>query len=288
MTLIALAQEKLKDIKLNHSKGTYKFYKSHLEHFLTWCKENHYHTTDEFNDDALIDYVNFQKQTASASTINKRIGILKRTYQFSKISFPFLENMKKFKERYRTYSAIDFETYSKIRNYVFSYPVLNKNHLMHKALLALLVDSGARIDELLNIRIDNINLNNYEIVLTKTKMNIDRTIYFTEKTAEILSELIKHNTHSHFLLYNFDKNRVAIYEDARYLMKKLKNTFNIKKLHTHMFRHTIATLMVEKGADLFSIMKILGHLNVKTTQRYTHVSNWHVKKNYKEIMGKLE
>jgi site-specific recombinase XerD len=62
----------------------------------------------------------------------------------------------------------------------------------------------------------------------------------------------------------------------------------MKKLHPHMFRHTTATTLVEAGADIASIMEILGHKNIQTTERYLHVSNKHVKKTYQDKMNKFD
>jgi site-specific recombinase XerD len=54
-----------------------------------------------------------------------------------------------------------------------------------------------------------------------------------------------------------------------------------------MFRHTVATYLIEAQMDLPSLMILLGHKNMETTKRYLHVSKKHVKKGYKDNMDKL-
>ncbi|PKK86523.1 MAG: hypothetical protein CVV63_04325, partial [Tenericutes bacterium HGW-Tenericutes-8] len=91
-----------------------------------------------------------------------------------------------------------------------------------------------------------------------------------------------------YLLHNSDKNRQATYDDIRYILKRVKKELGLKKLHPHMFRHTTATTLVEAGADIASVMSILGHKNIKTTERYLHVSHKHVKDTYQKKINKLD
>lgn len=288
MKLENLINNKLRDVKLNNSNGNYRFYLSHTSHFLTWCSNRNIELVSQVNEDTLVEYISDMKSTCSNSTINKRIGILKRVWIFNNLKFDYLLELKKLKERYITYSNIDDSTFKKIREYIISYPELKENDLMHKTLLALLVDTGARIDEILNIEKKNINLKEQTILLEKTKTGVDRVVYITKTYIKIIESMIKKNTYSSRLLYNFEKKRDCIYEDARYLMRKIKEQFNLNKLHTHMFRHTIATHLIENNVSVFSVMALLGHTNIKTTQRYTHLSNKHVKSAYSNVMDQLD
>jgi site-specific recombinase XerD len=63
-------------------------------------------------------------------------------------------------------------------------------------------------------------------------------------------------------------------------MGMLKEKLNIDKLHPHMFRHSMATIWLENGADLKSVMTILGHSNIETTNRYLHQNPKHITKLY--------
>lgn len=97
--------------------------------------------------------------------------------------------------------------------------------------------------------------------------------------------MIKHD--HKFLLHNIDKNRAADYDDIRYILRQAKKRLGIKKLHPHMFRHTVATFLVESRMDLPSLMNLLGHRNLETTRRYLHMSKKHVKSRYEKNMSKL-
>ncbi|MCR3906265.1 MAG: tyrosine-type recombinase/integrase, partial [Tenericutes bacterium] len=55
-----------------------------------------------------------------------------------------------------------------------------------------------------------------------------------------------------------------------------------KSLHAHMFRHSMASIWLQNGADIRSVMEVLGHKNLETTQRYLHVSKDHTKNMFKK------
>ncbi|BCR35549.1 tyrosine-type recombinase/integrase [Mariniplasma anaerobium] len=177
--------------------------------------------------------------------------------------------------------------YIRIRKYISDYPETTVNGIYHKCFLSLLADTGARISEIMYIEKANVNFNNCEILLTQTKTKEDRIVYFTETSKPILKKMIQVKNDSKYLLYNIDKNRVSNYDDIRYILKQVKRQLNIKKLHPHMFRHTVATYLIESQMDLPSLMILLGHKNMETTKRYLHVSKKHVKKGYSDNMNKL-
>lgn len=204
-----------------------------------------------------------------------------------KIDFPYLQQVSKLKERSKTFDAIEMQDYMRIRKYIREYPEVTTNGIFYKCFLALLADTGARIQEIMFIEKKNINFDDCEILLTHTKTKEDRIVYFTETSKAIIKKMIKIKTEHKYLLHNIDKNRPANYDDIRYILRQVKKKLNIKKLHAHMFRHTVATYMIETEMDLPTLMTILGHKNLETTKRYLHVSKKHVKKSYIKSMDKL-
>lgn len=279
MQLNNLINNKLNDVRLNLSKGTLNFYISHTNHFLNWCDRESIVTTSDLTDDKLLSYIEYNKETCTNATINKRIGILKRVYEFSQIDNPFLFSIGKLKENKKTFNMISDSDSKKIIKYCNT---LTEDKLMYKALIFLLFDTGARINEIMNIEIKNINFKENEILLTTTKTDNDRYVYFLNDTAEILKEIINKKITTKYLLFNILKNRQINYDDVRYFMRHLKSELDINMLHPHMFRHTFATKWLENGADLFSVMKVIGHTNIETTERYIHMSTKLTKKNYKK------
>ncbi|BCR36596.1 tyrosine-type recombinase/integrase [Mariniplasma anaerobium] len=72
------------------------------------------------------------------------------------------------------------------------------------------------------------------------------------------------------------------YFDVDNYMRKLRESLGMNKLHAHMFRHSLATLWLRSGADIVSVMEVMGHKNMETTQRYQHTEKRHIKNMYEK------
>ncbi len=289
MNIQKLVNDYLLEIKLRYANGTYRFYKSHLGHFVNYASKHGITHVDDITPDVIVDYITHMKETCENVTINKNIGCLKRMYRHMKIDFPYLQQVSKLKERSKTFDAIEMQDYMRIRKYIREYPEVTTNGIFYKCFLALLADTGARIQEIMFIEKKNVDLNTNEILLTHTKTKEDRTVYFTDKLSKsIIKKMMKIKSDHKYLLHNIDKNRSANYDDIRYILRQVKKKLNIKKLHAHMFRHTVATYLMETGISLINLMDILGHKNLETTKRYLHMSKKHIKQAYSEKMKSLD
>jgi len=284
MKIITAVENFLLHIKLHHSIGNWKYYRSHLMHFHTWCAQAKIQDLSKFDQAALVDYISSMRETCANITINHRIGCLKRLYRFLGIRFDELTSIEKFKERRKTFDMLSKNDLIKIREYIKKLPNKVSNNLYYKSMILILMDTGARINEILMIEEKNCNLVDREIMLTMTKTKEDRVVFISKVTAEVLEEMIrtKEKNNHRFLLHNFVRNRPGSYDDVIFIMKKLKNLFGLKKLHAHMFRHSMASIWLREGSDIRSVMDVLGHKNLETTERYLHESKEHAKAQYEK------
>lgn len=284
--LIKEIKEFLENINndFNLTNGTKTYYYKHSIIINRWLLENDIKSLSNLTYFNVANFISESSETLSAVTVNRRVGIFKMLVKDNKYIDPFEKEkilaISKLKEIKRNYNILRDKQLREIIYYVKSLPNKN-NNLMYKVLILLLIDTGARIKEILNIKKSNIDLKNQEILLETTKTDIDRYVYFHTDTKEYLKELISlKDNKSQFILFNIDKNRQINYDDVRYIMKKIKFDLNYNKLNSYMFRHTFGTRLVENGADLFSVKKIMGHEKITTTQIYIHTSNKHTKKVY--------
>lgn len=289
MKLNKLVLDYLQEVKIRHSNGTWRFYRSHLNHFVLYAQKCGITNVNDVDDTVISDYIFHMKETCENVTINKCIGCMKRMYRHMGISFPYLQSIDKLKERNKTFEMLDRDMFKTLRKYIRDLPTVMTNGVYHKCFLALLADTGARIQEIMFIEKKNVNLETKEILLTQTKTKEDRVVYLSDAVGlPAVKEMMKIKHDHKYLLHNSDKNRPASYDDIRYILRIVKQKLGLKKLHPHMFRHTTATTLVEAGADIASVMQILGHKNIKTTERYLHVSTKHVKKTYQDRINKLD
>lgn len=158
----------------------------------------------------------------------------------------------------------------------------DKMALRDQAILELMFASGLRASEVVNLKVSNINFSNRTMTVLG-KGHKERIVPFSKNSLDTLNQY----------LTLFRPNVIAkngIEEDLGYLFlnsrgEKLTNrglefimnqialkTGIMMRLHPHMLRHSFATDLLGKGADLRMIQELMGHASVRTTSIYTHVN----------------
>lgn len=158
-----------------------------------------------------------------------------------------------------------------------------------RTMIELLYSSGLRISELINLTVGNINLEKgYLIAFGKGRKErlvpIGRSaqnwlkVYLEHGRPEVLKE--KKSSALFITRLGQKMSRQAFWQ----LLKKYALRGGIKThLSPHTLRHSFATHLLERGADLRSVQTLLGHSNVATTQIYTHVNMTHLRHIYEKF-----
>ncbi|MEM1629895.1 MAG: tyrosine-type recombinase/integrase [Saccharolobus sp.] len=145
-----------------------------------------------------------------------------------------------------------------------------------KLIIRLLLDTGLRANELLSIKIKDIDIDNNMIRVRNTKNGEERVVFFTDNTKQILKKYIRGKNPDDKLFY--------ITYDALYRkLKRLGEKVGID-LRPHVLRHTFATLSLKRGMNLITLQKLLGHKDIKTTQIYTHLILEDLRNEYLKVM----
>lgn len=145
----------------------------------------------------------------------------------------------------------------------------------HKVILALLYSCSLRVSELINLKWTDIDRSRMIINIIQAKGKKDRQVGLNQKLIDLLTEYW-HEYHSIIYVLNGQGNHDQYSErSVGEVVKQLasKSGIDNKRIYTHLMRHTSATHMVEAGTDINLIQKLLGHSNVKTTNRYLHTSH---------------
>ena len=164
----------------------------------------------------------------------------------------------------------------------------------NKSLLELLYATGLRISELINLEFKNIDLNDC-IVRIMGKGSKERIVPINDMAIKYLKiyvkgfrhKLVKTEQNNYVYLNNHGKKmtRQGVFK----MIKKRTQEAGIKKdVSPHTLRHSIATHMLENGADLRIIQEFLGHESIGTTQIYTHLTNQKLKNDYMEYFPRTK
>jgi len=162
-------------------------------------------------------------------------------------------------------------------NYPYDYRFLKyRNH----AIFATFVLAGLRKKELLNLKLSDIDLENMTIFVRQGKGSKDRIVPVCYKLTEILKSYLVERKRLAKTCPEFfgSLNRKIGFTETglKRLVAKMQNVSKIK-FTVHKLRHTFATLMLEGGCDIYSLSKMLGHNDIKTTTIYLAASTEHLR-----------
>jgi len=144
----------------------------------------------------------------------------------------------------------------------------------NRLVLEILYDTGIRLSELIGIKLKDIDYSQQQLKVLG-KRNKERIIPFTES----LSNLIRHYVEKRNEEVGNNTDYLVVTEKGemaypkliyRIVQEHLKLVSSIKKKSPHVIRHSFATHLLNRGADLNAIKELLGHANLSATQIYTH------------------
>ncbi|MBI9008495.1 MAG: site-specific integrase [Tenericutes bacterium] len=269
--------------KMEKAIETVRYQESHARGWIKFFDTYNIIYTRELNEATLTKFRIFARKTCKPITENKRILYLKQVFKYHNIDNEALFSLKKIRETKLSYNIIHENDLKKIIDYTLSMDESNPYYLTRKIIILLLLDTGVRQSELLNIEIFNIDFNESSIYLTRTKTRLARTVFFTKLTKSLIMKYIDLGPQRKYLLWNYIGHQPFTYRNLEWVMKKIKVDLGLKMLNARMFRHTMATALAENGCDIYIIQKILGHTDISTTEIYLHMSLKKAKSDYSKF-----
>jgi len=150
--------------------------------------------------------------------------------------------------------------------------------LRDRAILELLYASGIRVSELVGINLEDANLGE-RLIRVRGKGKKERIVPFGRIAGERLTlylrvrpELVQDSIGEKALFLNYQGRRISARSVERIVDKYIRLTAVKRKISPHSLRHSFASHLLSRGADLRVIQELLGHESLATTQKYTHLN----------------
>ena len=170
----------------------------------------------------------------------------------------------------KTQKIVDYLTPEAIKILLKQPDISTRNGLRDLVVMSLLYDTGARVQELIDLKVNDIRLEKPCTVMLHGKGNKIRQVPIMDNTKKILKEYIKkYQKDSSQYLFESDTNRKftrngIFYIINKYTKKAIKESPAIpKKIFPHMLRHTKAMHLLQSGVNLIYIRDFLGHVDIR-------------------------
>ncbi len=150
----------------------------------------------------------------------------------------------------------------------------NTNNMKHRCIASLLYSAGLRRNELLNLKLEDIDSKRMLINIKQGKGNKDRNTVLNQSVLEDLRKYFRAYSPKVYLFEGKISGQKYSPSSVLQIIVRAAERAGIKERVTpHMLRHSFATHLLENGTDLRYIQLLLGHNSTKTTEIYTHVAS---------------
>ena len=261
-------------------------YKNDLDVYKEYLKSKHINNINNISSDNIKDFLK-ERNDEETTTIAHNLTVIKNFHKYllkeklvkSDVS-EFIERPKLKKSLPKALSPEDIDNLLDIKlDTPFDY--------RNKAMLELMYGCGLRVSELINLEINDIDMTNCLIrILGKGSKERDiplgeYSIYYLKEYLNRRSLLLKKKTCNKLFLNNhgLGMTRQGFFKNLKAILEEKGLNPNISP---HTLRHSFATHLVNRGADLRSVQEMLGHSDISTTKIYTKVSDEKVNEDYNE------
>ncbi len=276
-------------LEKNYSEHTITAYQQDIESFFIFLEEEAIASLQDVSyKDVRLFLTKLYEERFSKKSVARKISSLRSFYKFLQreaivehnpfryVSMPKLEKrLPDFfyeEEMEKLFQSVDTKTHLGKRN---------------RALLELMYATGIRVSECSGIKLEDLDMVT-NVVLIRGKGKKERYVPFGSIAKKAIRTyvdeartVLMEKTPPHPYLFVNHRGTPLTPRGIRYIFEQIIERAGVlHHIHPHMLRHTFATHMLNKGADLRSVQELLGHSQLSTTQIYTHVTKEYLQKNY--------
>ena len=269
----------------NFSTHTLKNYLNSLKHFVIWLDV----PVEEVTNKKVLAYIDFLlDRRLKPKTINCQLDSIRGFYEYLQDE-PYLSMANPVKRGYALKLSQPLPRH--LRDEQVSALLAVIDSARDRAMFMLMLRSGLRVEEVWNLSLAALDLRRRRVYVYNGKGLKDRVVYISSDSYDALIQYLRLRPSSR-------ERRVFLVERGLYrgkpisvrgIQKRMEHYAKkaALKVSCHDLRHTMATQLLNADADLVTIQDLLGHSRIKTTQRYSKVSNLKVQRDYYRAMEKI-
>jgi len=280
----------------NLSANTIASYRDTFKLFLRFCREEksihaEILSLEVFNKSLILEFVTWLKECrhCTESTQNQRLTVLRSFFAFLQEEAPehlFLcQSIINIEGRKKTVASVNYLSFDGIKAILEQPNQRNRQGRRDLVLLTMLYDTGARVQEIADLRVRDLRLSNPSGVNLLGKGQKWRYVPLMGPTTALLRDYLEErdsllpNNLEHPLFTNRSGQKLTRAGISDILGRHVKTARQINPSHIpakvtpHVFRHSKAIHLLQSGVDLIYIRDLLGHSHVKTTEIYARIDS---------------
>jgi site-specific recombinase XerD len=255
-------QKTERELKIkNYSSKTIKSYLYALKEYFTY-KNNNLTNLDQNN---IRDFLlHCQQKGASPQSRNLFLNVIKFYYR----------NVQKDNQKIEIQSAKKPKSLPTVlsRSEVNRILESTKN-AKHKLLLSLAYGAGLRVSEVVFLKVQDLYFEELTVHIKQAKGQKDRISVMPESLIDSLKNMVAGKEGNDFVFASERGGKLTTRTAQKVFENSLADSGIRKDATFHSLRHSFATHLLENGTDVRYVQELLGHQNIRTTQRYTQVTN---------------
>src|SRR3989338_2597005 len=249
-------------LRIGLSHKTIKTYRQCFRKFFNWCRKK----SNEVCKADIISYLDLMiEKGACGSTINVNLNALKFFYG-NVLHKRLMINIRYSKTPKSLPIVLTKEEVARLINSI--------RNPKHKLMAKLLYSAGMRVNELVHLKPEHLEINNGYGWVRHGKGNKDRMFIIAESIKDELKDYISKECAStdSYIFKGFNGHLTTA--SVRSVIKKaVKNAKIAKHAHPHTLRHSFSTHLIENGSSVAEVQSLLGHASAETTMIYLHIAS---------------
>jgi tyrosine recombinase XerC len=267
------------EIEKNYSPHTLLNYRLDLEEFIKFLKDSPIEKVEYFTLRKFL--AELKAKNHMPRTLARKVSSLRSFYKFLQREGYIKNNPAVLVQTPKLDKKLPkFLTEDEMTRFIEAPDIVKHFGRRDRAILETLYSAGLRVSELVSLNVDHVDLIG-NIVKVAGKGKKERLVPIGDKAVDAIKDYLDHReSEAAALFLNKNGTRLSTRSICNLTHKYIRQISVQTNVSPHVLRHSFATHLLNRGADLRSVQELLGHVNLSTTQIYTHVTTERLKSIY--------